>query len=52
MMLLNSWQGPAVVIGFGLFVFVLGYWVTPWWTDRTARRKTAGAAVHHRAGAE
>ena len=39
MLLLNSWEGPAVVIGFGLFVFVLGYWFTPFWTDRMSRSR-------------
>jgi hypothetical protein len=49
MMFLNSWQGPVVVIGLGLFVFVLGFGVTPWWTDRVKRRAKANAAIQHRA---
>jgi hypothetical protein len=40
---LNSWVGPAVVLGFGGLVFALGYWVTPWWTDHMTQRRKADA---------
>jgi hypothetical protein len=52
MMLLNSWTGPAVVLGFSCFVFVLGSRVTPWCTDHMSRREKADSAIQHRAGAE